>query len=73
MDEAILLPAVLIGIYRSLEARRSWIPVAVIAAAALIELFAGLSITAWYYTWTTPAWLAVVSSRDRETQRTADA
>ena len=56
-DEAILLPAVLIGIYRSLEARRSWIPVAVIAAAALIELFAGLSITAWYYTWTTPAWL----------------
>jgi len=56
-DEAILLPPVLIGIYRALEARRSWIPVAVFAAAALIELFAGLGITAWYYTWTTPAWL----------------
>jgi hypothetical protein len=56
-DEAILLPAVLIGIYRALEARRSWIPIAVIAASTLIELFAGLSITAWYYTWTTPAWL----------------
>ncbi|MGA2727262.1 MAG: glycosyltransferase family 87 protein [Terracidiphilus sp.] len=58
MDEAVLLPAVLVGLYRAIAARRSWIPIAVFGVVALIELFADLGITSWYYTWTTPAWLA---------------
>jgi hypothetical protein len=58
MDEAVLLPAVLVGLYRAIAARRSWIPIAVFGAVALIELFANLGITSWYYIWTTPAWLA---------------
>jgi hypothetical protein len=57
-DEAVLLPAVLVGMYRVIEARRSLRPIAVFGAAALIELYANVRITSWYYTWTTPAWLA---------------
>lgn len=57
-DEAVLLPAVLAGVYCALDTRRSLLPIAIFGAAALIELFANLRITAWYYTWTTPAWLA---------------
>ncbi len=57
-DEAVLLPAVLFGIYRALENRRSLIPIAFVAAVALVELYADVRITSWYYTWTAPAWLA---------------
>lgn len=57
-DEAVLLPAVLAGVYRARTARRSLLPIAVFAAIALVELWANLRITSWYYTWTTPAWLA---------------
>jgi len=56
-DEAVLLPAVLVGVYRAIEARRSLLPIAIFAAVALIELYANVRITSWYYTWTTPAWL----------------
>jgi hypothetical protein len=55
-DEAVLLPAVLFGVYRAIGARRSLIVIALFVAAALVELFADVRITAWYYTWTTPAW-----------------
>jgi hypothetical protein len=57
-DEAVLLPAVLVGAYRAFKARRSLIPIAIFGAAALIELYGNVRITSWYYTWTTPAWLA---------------
>ena len=57
-DEAVLLPAVLVGVYRAIEVRRSLIPIAIFGAAALIELYGNVRITSWYYTWTTPAWLA---------------
>jgi hypothetical protein len=57
-DEAVLLPAVLAGVYRAIEARRSLLPIAIFGAAALIELYTDVRITSWYYTWTTPAWLA---------------
>ncbi len=56
-DEAILLPAVLAGLYRALESRRSLMPLWLIAAVALIEVMAGMQITTPYYLWTTPAWL----------------
>jgi len=57
-DEAVLLPAVMVGVYRAIDTRRSLLPIAVFSAAALIELYADVRITSWYYTWTTSAWLA---------------
>jgi hypothetical protein len=57
-DEVVLLPAVLVGVYRAIDTRRSMLPIAIFCAAALIELYADVRITSWYYTWTTPAWLA---------------
>lgn len=56
-DESVLLPAVLFGVYRALNAKRSLIPILLFAGVALIELFSNVRITSWYYTWTTPAWL----------------
>lgn len=57
-DEAVLLPAVLLGVYRARSTSRSLIPIALFAAVALVELFADVRITSWYYAWTSPAWLA---------------
>jgi len=57
-DEAVLLPAVLFGVYRARESRRSLVPIALATGIGLVELFANVRITAWYYTWTAPAWLA---------------
>lgn len=56
-DEAVLLPAILVSLYRASEARRSLIPYGCIAGVALIEVFAGAGISSGYYLWTTPAWL----------------
>ncbi len=57
-DEAVLLPAVLAGVYRARATGRAVVPIALFSAVALVELYANVRITAWYYTWTTPAWLA---------------
>jgi hypothetical protein len=57
-DETMLLPAVLAGLYRAVDARRSFLPLAVFAGVALIEVLASVQITSPYYLWTTPAWLA---------------
>jgi hypothetical protein len=56
-DESMQLPAVLTGVYCAISARRSLWPLAIIAAAALIEVFCGIGIVTPYYLWTTPAWL----------------
>jgi hypothetical protein len=57
-DEAILLPAVLAGIYRADDAGRSLLPFGFLAGAAMIELFAKVQMTSGFYVWTVPAWLA---------------
>jgi len=57
-DEAVLLPAVLAGIYRAVELRRSLLPIALVGGVALIEVEAFVPITSWYLAWTAPAWLA---------------
>jgi hypothetical protein len=57
-DEAMLLPAVLAGLYRAVEARRSLLPLALIAGVALAEALASVQVTSPFYLWTTPAWLA---------------
>lgn len=61
-DEALLLPAILGGLYRqaggkgSLSLARVW-PLALFAAIALAELMANVTIVSRGYMWTTPAWL----------------
>jgi hypothetical protein len=57
-DEAILLPAVLAGIYRAENSRRSLLPFCLIAVAALFEVLADVQIISPFYLWTAPAWLA---------------
>jgi hypothetical protein len=57
-DETMLLPAVLAGLYRAAESRRSLLPLGLIAGIALIEVLARVQLTSPFYLWTTPAWLA---------------
>ncbi|MDR5728110.1 MAG: glycosyltransferase 87 family protein [Terriglobia bacterium] len=57
-DESVLLPAVMFGIYRAAESRRSLLPIGLIAGVALIEVFSAVQITSRLYLWTAPAWLA---------------
>ncbi len=56
-DECILLPFVLAALYRALETGRSWLPLVLIDAAAIIEVYAQVDINWPWYLWTTPAWL----------------
>lgn len=55
-DEAIVLPAILYGLYRTSNARRSLIPYCCVAGVALIEVFANVDINSGLYIWTAPAW-----------------
>lgn len=57
-DEAVLLPAVLSGLYGAADSRRSLLPIGLIAGVALIEVFAVTQMTSAFYLWTVPAWFA---------------
>jgi|ERR1700733_3610653 len=57
-DEAVLLPAILAGLYRASDSGRSLLPFGCIAGVALIEVLAGVSINSGFYVWTAMAWLA---------------
>ena len=57
-DEAIVLPAVLSGLYRAAELHRSLLPIGLIGGVALIEVAAKVQITSNFFLWTAPAWLA---------------
>ena len=79
-DESVLLPAVLLGVYRALDAKRALAPIILFAGVALVELLSNVRITSWYYTWTSPAWLvwylyatrtAAGARRDQITPRSA--
>jgi hypothetical protein len=69
-DEAILLPAVLIGLYRAVDSGRTLLPFALIAGVMLGELLRGVWMTSPYFLWTTPACLAwyLYASRQRAKQ-----
>jgi hypothetical protein len=56
-DECILLPFVLAGLYAAAELKRSLVPLALIDAAAIIEVYAQVNIISPYYLWTVPAWV----------------
>jgi hypothetical protein len=71
-DEAMLLPAVLSGLYRAADSRRSLWPLALIAGVALIEVYAGIQITSMYYLWTVPAWLGWYLYATRKKSAPAD-
>jgi Glycosyltransferase family 87 len=75
-DEAIVLPAILYGLYQTSNAGRSLIPYCCVAGVALIEVFANVDISSGLYIWTAPAWLLwyLSASRSRltkEGERTA--
>jgi Glycosyltransferase family 87 len=57
-DEAMLLPAVLAGVYCAEDSGRSLLPFGLFAGVAIVEAFAVVPITSWYYLWTVPAWIA---------------
>jgi hypothetical protein len=69
-DEAIVLPAILYGLYQTSDAGRSLIPYCCVAGIALIEVFANVDISLGLYIWTTPAWLLwyLSASRSRLTE-----
>jgi hypothetical protein len=56
-DEAVLLPAVLAGVYRAADSGRSLVPIGLIAGVALIEVYAVGRMASAFYLWTVPAWL----------------
>lgn len=56
-DEAVLIPAILAGLYRARNAGRSLLPFCLIAGIALVELLKGIWMTTPYFVWTVPAWL----------------
>jgi hypothetical protein len=56
-DEAIVLPAILAGLYKASNAGRSLLPFGCIAGVALIEVLAGVTLPSGFYLWTAPAWL----------------
>jgi hypothetical protein len=74
-DEAMLLPAVLTGLYRAQKSPRSLMLLGAICGIALIELVKGVSITSRFYLWTTPAWLAwyLIAGRAPDEQRVQEA
>jgi hypothetical protein len=57
-DEAVLLPAVMFGVYRALDSGRSLLPIGVFAGVALIEVLSVVKMTSPFYLWTVPAWFA---------------
>jgi hypothetical protein len=56
-DEAVLLPAILAGIYRADRSGRSLLPFGLVAGAAMLEVFAEVPMTSVFYLWTPAAWL----------------
>ena len=70
-DECILLPFVLAGLYAAAEAKRSFVPIALIDAAALVEVYAQVNIISPWYLWTVPAWVGWYVYATRKTGRRA--
>lgn len=56
-DEAVLLPAILAGLYRTEDSGRSLLTFGLIAGTALAELLCGVWITTPFHVWSIPAWL----------------
>ena len=57
-DEAVLLPAVIAGVWRASENRRTLLPLVLFLAAPLFQMIRGQWILGPYFVWTVPAWFA---------------
>ena len=57
MDEAVVLPAIMAGLYCVSSAKRSMLPYWCIGGVALLEVFAGIAPNTGFYIWTSAAWL----------------
>jgi hypothetical protein len=71
-DESVLLPAVLVGVFRARQSRRSLLPIALVAGAALVEMNMSPKLISPAYLWTTPAWLlwfVFASSADKPSRK----
>ncbi|HVC46801.1 MAG TPA: glycosyltransferase family 87 protein [Terracidiphilus sp.] len=68
-DEAVVLPAVVAGMFRADAAGRSLIPLLLAGTVALVEVMAGVPITGWGYVWTPLAWLGWYIYAARGAQR----
>lgn len=66
-DECLLLPLVLTGLYQATRSGRSWVPIALINAAVLVEVFGQVNINSPWYLWTPFAWFGwyVYATHDR--------
>ena len=65
-DEALLLPAIMAGLYRTRTSKACINAFGALAGIALLEVLAGVPLTSAYYLWTAPAWLVwylIASSR----------
>jgi hypothetical protein len=58
LDEAVLIPAILVSLYQASAVGRSLLPFACIAVLALVEVVAGVQVNSGLYLWTAPAWFA---------------
>jgi hypothetical protein len=56
-DQAVLLAAILIGLYRTSNPRGSLLFFGCLAGVCIAEMLAGIAPRSWFYVWTTPAWL----------------
>jgi Glycosyltransferase family 87 len=56
-DEAVLLPAILAGIFMASDNRRSLLPYCVVAGTAFLAVLCGVITNSGFYVWTAPAWL----------------
>jgi len=57
-DEAVLLPAVIAGVWRARENGRTLLPLALFLAVPLFQLTRGQWILSPHFVWTVPAWFA---------------
>jgi hypothetical protein len=71
-DEAMLLPAVLGGVYRAETTGRSLVPFGVVAGLAVFEMMLNVPLSSTLYLWSTPAWLAWYLYATRSKRRVAE-
>src|SRR6516165_10491188 len=69
VDETVLLPAVLAGVYRAVGSRRSLMPIGLVGAGVLIEFLVVPQMNSRFYLWTVPTWLVwyIYATRNEST------
>jgi len=73
-DEAVVLPAILFGLYSLEKKGRSLAPYVIVVLPALVEVLAGVGVNTFWYVWTAPAWFGfyLYATRSGHALRTSD-